>query len=35
MTYDLLKEMIGLLEVFEQETGQHDLTAFSNWLYSI
>lgn len=33
MTYDLLKEVIGLLEVFEQETEQHDLTAFSNWLY--
>jgi len=32
MTYDLLKEVIAVLEVFEQETGQQDLSAFSDWL---
>ncbi|AEE48298.1 MarR family winged helix-turn-helix transcriptional regulator [Haliscomenobacter hydrossis] len=33
MSYDLLKQVIGLLEDFEQETGNKDLTAFSEWLY--
>lgn len=32
MSYHLLKEVIGLLEEFEQESGKQDLPAFVQWL---
>lgn len=32
MSYELLKQVVGLLEEFEQETGSKDIPAFSEWL---
>lgn len=32
MSYELLKQVIGLLEEFEQERGKSDLPAFAEWL---
>lgn len=34
MSYELLKQVIGLLEEFEQERGKSDLSTFAEWLQS-
>lgn len=33
MSYELLKQVVGLLEDFELETGKNDLSSFSTWLF--